>query len=196
MQPTHLSAPEHVAGERHGPAMAPLLLTLQLAEPAQSVFQALRTRHFPVARNLVPAHVSLFQALPGAGRVEIVRVLQAVQASRPPILLEPPRALGRGVAFPLASPALLALRARLAEAWSAQPWSGEMTRQDRERFRPHVTVQNKVTPELARETLEQLRQGFVPWSTEGVALLLWRYLGGPWEALERVELAPPPPPPT
>ena len=176
------------------PAPAPLLLTLQLAEPAQAVFQALRTRHFPAARNLVPAHVSLFHALPGAGRAEIVRVLHALQATRPAILVEPPRTLGRGVAFPLASPDLLALCARLADAWSAQPWAGELTRQDRERFRPHVTVQNKVTPEVARETLERLRQGFVPWPTEGTALLLWRYLGGPWEAMERIELAPPAPP--
>ncbi len=188
MQPTPPSAPEHAAPEQLGPAAAPLLLTLQLTEPAQSVFQALRTRHFPAPRNLVPAHVSLFHALPGAGRAEIVRALHALQASPPAILVEPPRALGRGVAFPLASPALLALRARLAESWSA--W---LTRQDRERFRPHVTVQNKVTPELARETLERLQQGFVPWPTEGTALLLWRYLGGPWEAMERIELAPAPP---
>ena len=152
------------------------------------MFQALRTRHFPAARNVVPAHVSLFHALLGAGHAGIVRVLQALQASRPAILVEPPRSLGRGVAFPLASPDLLDLRAGLAAAWSAQPWSEELTRQDRERFRPHVTVQNKVTPEHARHTLERLRDGFVPWPTEGIALLLWRYLGGPWEALERFEL--------
>ncbi len=162
---------------------APLLLTLQLAEPAQSLFQALCTRHFPEQRNLVPAHVSLFHALPGSDRRQIVQVMQALQAERPAILVEPPRLIGRGVAFPLAAPDLVALRARLASTWSA-----ELSRQDRERFRPHVTVQNKVTPELARETLRRLQHGFVPWSTEGTALLLWRYLGGPWEAVERVEL--------
>ena len=169
---------------------APLLLTLQLAEPGQSMFQSLRTRHFPETRNRVPAHVSLFHALPGEGCAEIVRVLHALQASRPAILVEPPRSLGRGVAFPLASPDLLALRAGLAAAWSAQSWSGKLTRQDLERFRPHVTVQNKVTPEQARQTLQRLQHGFVPWPTEGIALLLWRYLGGPWEALERFELTP------
>ena len=192
MQPTRPLPPPPDAPPPATETAAPLLLTLQLAEPAQSVFQALRTRHFPAARNLVPAHVSLFHALPGAGRAEILRVLRALQATRPAILVEPPRALGRGVAFPLASPDLLALRARLAASWSAQPWPGGLTRQDRERFRPHVTVQNKVTPEVARETLERLRHGFVPWATEGTALLLWRYLGGPWEAMERIELAPPP----
>ncbi len=168
---------------RHGPA--PLLLTLRLAEPGQSLFQALRTRHFPAARNVVPAHVSLFHALPGEARAEIMRRLRALQVARPAILVEPPRPLGRGVAFPLASPELLALRAGLADAWSA--W---LTPQDRQRYAPHVTVQNKVTPEQARETLQRLRQGFVAWRTEGAALLLWRYLDGPWEAVARIALSP------
>ncbi len=168
------------------PELAPLLLTLRLSEPAQSLFQALRTRHFPAARNVVPAHVSLFHALPGEARPEIQRLLGALQAERPEILVEPPRSLGRGVAFPLASPELLALRGRLAGSWS--PW---LTPQDRQRYAPHVTVQNKVTPEQARETLRRLRQGFVPWRTEGAELLLWRYLDGPWEAVARIALSPP-----
>ena len=164
---------------------APLLLTLELAEPAQSVFQALRLRHFPEQRNIVPAHISLFHTLPGAGRQGIEKLLRALDVAAPAILVEAPRSLGRGVAFPLASPELLRLRARLADAWSE--W---LTPQDRERYRPHVTVQNKVSPELARETLQRLACGFVPWSTEGAALLLWRYLGGPWEAISRTAMAP------
>ena len=164
---------------------APLLLTLLLAEPAQSVLQALRARHFPAMRNIVPAHVSLFHALPGNQLAPIERRLRGLDATAPAILVEPPRSLGRGVAFPLASPDLVVLRGRLADAWSE--W---LTPQDRERYRPHVTVQNKVTPEVARATLARLAEGFVPWPTEGAALLLWRYLGGPWESVARIPLAP------
>ena len=169
--------------QEDGPA--PLLLTLQLAEPAQSLFQALRNRHFPPERNLVPAHVSLFHTLPGTERPGIVRLLRGLDTARPQLLVEPPRSLGHGVAFRLGSAELQALRARLAAAWS--DW---LTPQDRQRFQPHMTVQNKVTPAQAAETLARLQQGFVPWRTEGAALLLWRYLGGPWEAIERFELAP------
>ncbi|WP_428391947.1 2'-5' RNA ligase family protein [Lichenicoccus sp.] len=170
----------------HSEAAAPLLLTLQLDEPAQSLFQALRQRHFPAARNQVPAHVSLFHALPGAEREAITRVIQALrEQERPRIRVEAPRSLGHGVAFPLVSPDLLALRGRLAASWLE--W---LTPQDRARYAPHVTVQNKVTPERARATLEQLASGFVPWCTEGTALLLWRYLGGPWERLDCIRLAP------
>jgi hypothetical protein len=165
---------------------APLLLTLELAEPAQSLFQALRNRHFPPELNRVPAHVSLFHALPGTQRQAIIRLLRDLAAERAAILVEPPRSLGRGVAFPLHAPDLLTLHARLAESWSE--W---LTRQDRERFRPHVTVQNKVTPEQARATLQRLQRGFVPWHTTGTAVRLWRYLGGPWEAMERFELQVP-----
>ena len=169
-----------------GDARAPLLLTLQLAEPAQSLFQALRLRHFPARRNQVPAHVSLFHALPGAERESITHLVRMLcEQKRPRIRIEPPRSLGRGVAFPLVSPDLLALRGRLAATWS--DW---LTPQDRARYAPHVTVQNKVTPEQARATLEQLSRGFAPWCTEGMALLLWRYLGGPWERLEAIALAP------
>ncbi len=169
------------AGRGH----APLLLTLGLAEPAQGVFQALRLRHFPPERDQVPAHVSLFHALPGAERREIQRVLHALDAVSFEITVGAPRSLGRGVAFPLGSPELTALRGRLARAWS--DW---LTPQDRASFRPHVTVQNKVTPEQARATLAHLAAGFVPWRTEGCALLLWRYLGGPWELVERIALKP------
>nr|WP_321986250.1 2'-5' RNA ligase family protein [uncultured Lichenicoccus sp.] len=168
-------------------APASLLLTLSLSEPAQTTFQALRLRHFPAGRNQVPAHVSLFHTLPGADRTSIVHTLAALDAERPAILVQPPRSLGAGVAFPLASPALLDLRARLARDWES--W---LTAQDRQGYRPHVTVQNKVSRQEAADTLARLAAGFVPWRTEGMALRLWRYLGGPWEALEQFELRPSP----
>ena len=172
---------------REAPAAASLLLTLSLSEPAQSTFQALRLRHFPAGRNQVPAHVSLFHTLPGAERGTILHTLGALDAERPEILVQAPRLLGAGVAFPLSSAALQALHARLASAW--EPW---LTRQDRQGYRPHMTVQNKVSREEAASTLARLAAGFVPWRTEGVTLRLWRYLGGPWEALERVDLKPRP----
>ncbi len=175
----------------HGAApdlRAPLILTLELAQPAQNLFQSLRDRHFPPERNLVPAHVSMFHALPGAETPAILRRLRAVDATRPPVRVEAPFPLGRGVGFRLHAPALGGLRAGLARDWA--PW---LSAQDGHGYRPHVTVQNKVSPEEARLTLQRLAAGFVPFDTEGTALRLWRYLGGPWEALERIELAAPSP---
>lgn len=180
----------------HNPATDPapsdnrasLLLTLRLAEPAQGLFQTLRNRHFPADRNVVPAHVSLFHTLPGASRALIGRRLAALQAVRSPVRVEAPFPLGRGVAFRLQAPGVAALRAGLAADWS--DW---LTPQDRQGWRPHVTVQNKVTPEQARATLQRLSRGFVPFTTEAASLVLWRYLEGPWEQLQTVELTDPPP---
>ena len=174
-----------------GPSRAPLILTLGLADPAQALFQRLRNRHFPPERNLVPAHVSLFHALPGEARERIVarldRLAEQALAVRPAVRVDAPFPLGRGVGFRLVSPELQSLRARLATDWA--DW---LTPQDRQGFRPHVTVQNKVAPETARALLARLQRGFVPFDTEGVALRLWRYLDGPWEALHTLVLEPGP----
>lgn len=180
---------EPAGGTRPSPGdrRAPLLLTLQLAEPAQSLFQALRNRHFPADRNVVPAHVSLFHHLPGEERRPITKRLREIETaglpSRPVVRVEAPFPLGRGVGFRLQAPVLKEMHSKLAGDWA--DW---LTPQDRQGWRPHVTIQNKVSPEIARSALDQLQRGFVPFETEGVCLYLWRYLGGPWERLETFTL--------
>ena len=86
------------------------------------------------------------------------------------------RFLGRGVAYTLHSPEVAAVRSRLAAAW--QPW---LTPQDRQRHAPHVTVQNKVDPAVARALHDRLLADFAPHTAHARGLGLWRYLGGPWE---------------
>ena len=175
---------------QHGPRdgaepadRATLLLTAELAQPAQGLFESLRQRHFPPERNLIPAHVSVFHTLPGEARARIAMRLRTLAAERCTVAVTAPFGLGRGVAFRLRAPGLEQARAVLAHDWA--DW---LTAQDAQGYRPHVTVQNKVSPEQARATLDRLRHGFVPFQTQAVAWLLWRYLGGPWEALERVAL--------
>lgn len=168
------------------PGRATLLLTAELAQPAQDLFETLRRRHFPPERNLIPAHVSAFHTLPGENRAMIAARLRTLAAERCAVTVAAPFGLGRGVAFRLQAPALERARAALARDWA--PW---LTPQDAQGYRPHVTVQNKVPLEEARATLALLQRGFVPFRTEAVAWRLWRYLGGPWELLERVPLLEP-----
>ena len=182
-QPTHPDETDHSG-------RSTLLLTAELAQPAQDLFEALRQRHFPPERNLIPAHVSVFHTLPGGAQGRIAARLRGLAAERCAVTVTEPFTLGRGVAFRLQAPALLAARAALARDWAS--W---LTPQDAQGYRPHVTVQNKVAAEKARLTLWQLRQGFVPFQTEVVAWRLWRYLGGPWEALDTVPLLAPGDPP-
>jgi 2'-5' RNA ligase len=167
-------------------AAAALILTLAFDEPAFAYFERLRQRHFPPERNFLPAHLTLFHHLSGVERPAIEAELAALAAVQAPLVLEVDgvRFLGRGVAFTLHSPGLARVRQRLAAAW--QPWLGA---QDRQPFRPHVTIQNKVDPDSARELRDLLLAGFGPFAVEGRGLRLWRYLGGPWEALLEVPFA-------
>jgi 2'-5' RNA ligase len=154
----------------------PLIVTLLLDDLAQQRFDRLRAAHFPPVRNHLAAHVTLFHALPGE-QLDRVRDELAAVAARPPfdVAVTGVRFLGRGVALDLDAAELTALRARLAGAFD--PW---LTRQDRQWSRPHVTVQNKVAPDVARALHADLSASFAPESVTARGLGLWRYLGGPW----------------
>lgn len=155
-------------------------MTALLAPPAQAWFEAARRAHYPPALNQVPAHVSLFHHLPGSQLDAVRRRLKAVcgQVVPPAVTVAEVRSNGRGVAYRLRAPELEAVRAELAEGWDTL-----LIVQDRAGFQPHVTVQNKVTGAQAKATLAVLAAGFVPFQTSAVGVAIWRYLGGPWEAL-------------
>lgn len=163
-----------------------LILTLGMEEDAQARFDAMRTRHFPPDRNVVPAHVSLFHALPGEEVDTVAQDIQAACAEQGPFRVQVGglRSLGRGVAYELRSPELVRMRAGLAKHW--QDW---LTPQDRQGFRPHMTIQNKAAPEEARALLAAMKAEFVPFGFTATGLLLWRYLGGPWDAVGRFPFA-------
>ena len=159
-------------------AAEPLILTLQMDRRSQERFDSLRELHFPPERNHLRAHLTLFHKLPGEREAEISADLREICHDCEPLTMTATNLLflGRGVAYQLSSPELAALRRVLATRW--EPWLGA---QDRQGFRPHVTVQNKVSPERARALREELLAAFSPFKVGGVGLSLWRYLGGPWE---------------
>ena len=169
------------------PDDAPLIVTAHLDEASFATLDSLRRRHFPPALNKVPAHVSLFHALPGAERSHIEAVIAQVCAPMEPFELWPagPVSLGRGVALRYDSEALGRLHGELARRFAQ--W---LTPQDRQRFKAHVTIQNKVEPSRARTLLARLDPGEAPvCRVEG--LDLWRYLGGPWQPIATLRFGPP-----
>lgn len=165
---------------------APLLVTLALDAASFARLDALRTRHFPAGRNVVPAHVSLFHRLPPGEEVAVRDALAEAAEGCGPILLGFPslKRLGRGVAATVESPGLTALRAGLARGFAA--W---LTPQDRQPFRPHVTLMNKAEPQAVAPAFAELGAGWEPWHGTGEGLLLWEYLGGPWRLRERYPFA-------
>lgn len=159
----------------------PLVVTLQLDDHAQARFEAERTELFPEGRTAVGAHVTLFHALPAYLRPEIEAELGRQSATPPfPVFVTEVYPLGRGVAYRLAAQEAQLLHRQLQDRWRPH-----LTRQDAQPFRPHVTVQNKAEPEIARATLARLRKVFQPETTRAVGLQLWRYDGGPWTLLRR-----------
>ena len=158
---------------------APLILTLTLDAESQAFFDEQRRRYFPPKINYLSAHLTLFHALPGAEYDAIVADLTAVTAAQPTGLALRATGLkfmGRGVMYTLDNPQLPALHRDLQKRW--EPW---LTPQDRQGLRPHITVQNKVDPAVARALHEELSTGFQPFDATGTGLALWAYKGGPWE---------------
>ena len=162
-----------------------LVVTAELDETTFAWLDALRRRHFPPERNHLAAHVTLFHALPGGDHDRVDAHLASVTTATGAIEGVAARwmLLGRGVAMALEAPALVALRAELARRLA-----GVLTRQDAGGFRPHVTVQNEVTPEEARALKARLDASHTPRAVRIPALRLWRYDGGPWEFVQRFPL--------
>jgi 2'-5' RNA ligase len=162
----------------------PLVVTLQLDGQAQKRFDAERTELFPPGRTAVGAHVTLFHALPAHLRPDVEAELGRLATSLLPFTVDVTGvfSLGRGVAYRLA-----AEEAELLHRGLQERWRSHLTRQDAQPLRPHVTVQNKVEPEVAKATLDRLRRAFRPATARAVGLELWRYDGGPWTLLHRWE---------
>jgi len=158
-----------------------LIVTAEIAPPDLSWLDRLRRLHYPPDRNHVPAHLTMFHALPPSAEGEVRRSLGRLAAEPPPqASIDGVMDLGGGVAFRIVSPGLVAMRRELAANFR-----GLLSAQDSGGWLPHVTIQNKVAPREARQLLQALERDFRPSALGIVALGLHRYLGGPWEPLER-----------
>ncbi len=155
----------------------PLIVTAMLGPADQAHFDRLRATHFPVERNQLAAHLTIFHAIPPVLEDELRHRLGALAAD-----CAPPRAtvsgltnLGGGVAYRISSDELDAIRAELAEAFR-----GHLTQQDNHGWRPHITIQNKVTSSVAVATLANLDREFAPRPLAIPGLAYHHYEGGPW----------------
>jgi len=158
---------------------APIIVTALLCTADFTVLDGLRRNHFPAERNLLRAHATLFHHLPPSVEHELVDLLRSeARGSDPQARLAGLINLGGGVAFRIESPDLDDIRARIAERFAPL-----LMPQDRNPWRAHVTVQNKVTPAEARALLATLEADFHPRPLGLAGLAAWWYRGGPWEPI-------------
>jgi len=156
-----------------------LIVTAELGRDDFAWLNGLRRAHFPPDRNHLSAHLTMFHALPPSVEGEVRSSLSRLARESPPAArIEGLMNLGGGVAFRVVSDGLDAMRNQLADAFH-----GLLTAQDSGGWRPHVTIQNKVTAKLARELMASLEQSFGPRPLQIGGLGLHRYLGGPWETI-------------
>lgn len=168
----------------------PLILTLELDPEAFDFFSELRDKHFPPERNFLKAHLTLFHQLPKAPF--IANTLAALAQQQAPLSLRVADLMffGRGVAYKLESDELQQLHRYLQKQYHRF-----LIAQDRQKLRPHITIQNKVTPQEARELESSLRQSFTPFEIQGSGFQLWEYQGGPWAPYQSFPFSAEPPGP-
>lgn len=158
---------------------AALIVTAELGGEDFAWLDALRRRHYPPERNQLPAHLTMFHALaPSAEREIRDRLADIAAGPAPAAQIAGIMDLGGGVALRVVSDVLDALRDGLAH-----DLHGLLGAQDSAGWRPHVTIQNKVSPKIARELIRSLEKEFKPRPLRIAGLGLHRYLGGPWETL-------------
>ena len=156
-----------------------LIVTAELGREDQAWLDRMRRAHYPPERNRVAAHLTMFHALPPSAESEARRRLaEAAKAPAPRATIAGLMDLGGGVAFRVVSDDLDRIRSELANAFL-----GLLSAQDSAGWRPHVTIQNKVAPKVARALITDLERSFAPRPLQVAGLGLHRYLGGPWKPL-------------
>lgn len=163
------------------PVPAPLILAVALPPAVQSRLDALRRRHYP--RAIAPAHLSLFRHLPGPQAPALVRDLKRLLAETPPpeIRIEGVLHLEGAVAAGVHSPALDALRLRLAD-W----WAPLLLPADSALPRLHITLAAHLFAPAARTLAAQLAPQLQPARFIARSLLLWQHDAAGWSPLVRL----------
>ena len=167
------------ASNAGGAGGAPLLITAELPPDILAWADALRREHYPPERNRLRAHVTLFHGLPPSAEGEVRRLLGEL-AKRPPVdaRISGIWNMGKGTAFDVESPDMAELHDLMRERFA-----GIMSAQDDRKLRLHITVQNKVSYEDARQLQRELKKDFEPRSFRFRGFGLYAWEGGLWRPI-------------
>jgi hypothetical protein len=158
---------------------APIIVTALFGASDFATLDALRRAHFPPGRNVLRAHLTMFHHLPPSVERELIGLLHdEARGNAPQGRIASLINLGNGVAFSVDSLELEDIRARIADRFAPM-----LMPQDRNAWRPHVTIQNKVKSTESRALLDALSADFRPRALALAGLAAFYYRGGPWEPI-------------
>lgn len=160
------------------------MLTLRLSDSLHDTLNALRTKYFPPERLKVPAHLTLFHALPHSEMEAIVGTAKETAEQTPPFEVTTGQAFKLGKAGIAISPAQGTEQGAAVHAALRERWSEFLSKQDSKGFKAHWTVMNKVDDEekvdaAFREVQDWTRSRGA--SGEANGMVLWRYNHGRWD---------------
>lgn len=171
-----LSSPLSSAPNSSG---GPLIIEALIGPADFAQLDRLRRDHYPPERNQLPAHLTLFHGLAPSAAAEAGRLLGRLAAEPPPAaMIAGPVSLGTGTALRIVSQPLELLRERIADHFH-----GALSSQDAVGWRPHVTIQNKVSATDAGKLLRQLEAEYWPRPLAITGLALNRYDAGQWRRI-------------
>lgn len=156
----------------------PLILTFKLDAVSQGRLDAWREIHFPKERNFLKAHLTVYHQLPGQSINLIKTQLDEIAGSQEKIGIAFDQLMTKQgfVGIRVVSDAMQRCRSQLDLQFQSL-----LRAQDKQAYRPHVTLTNLGSPKDAAQTMMAMEKVFVPWSGEIVGLELFHYRGGPWE---------------
>lgn len=164
----------------------PLILTFKLDAASQECLDGWRLRYFPSARNYLKAHLTIYHQLPGQNLKEIAEALQTFVSTQEAVNLRFNGLITRAgfVGIAIASPALIETRAKLS-----QMFGSTLRAQDKQLYRPHVTITNLGSPKEAEKCFAELGREFRTWEGQAQGLELFHYRNGPWEIAQSFPFA-------
>ncbi|GAA5835013.1 hypothetical protein JCM9279_007173 [Rhodotorula babjevae] len=159
------------------------ILSLRLSPPLHDALNTLRTRYFPAERLKVPAHLTLFHALPHSELERVCSDAQRVASATPPFTVTTGRAFLLGKNGVAVAPGVGTEEGADVHAQLRAEWEPFLSKQDAKGFKAHWTVQNKVNDEdKVMAAFDEVRDWAKDEGAQGEAngLVLWRYDRGYW----------------
>lgn len=159
------------------------ILTMKLSDSLARSMNEMRERYFPTRLNRIPAHLTLFHALPHSQMEVLEQSIRQTSESMQPFVVSTgkPFRMRKGVGVNVDSGYH---RMKEVHRQLQMQWETFLSEQDAGGFRPHWTVMNKVDDaELVDGAFETIGRGLLERNEEGRALGLdlWRYNRGDWE---------------